>query len=98
MSKRPSRSTSPRSSSGRSGRSAEGRAAANGYWMYGLHAVEAALRNSDRHLHELLVTSEGLSALESKQAPIRISPNLVERQRLDLLCERDAVHQASACA
>lgn len=61
--------------------------------MYGLHAVEAALRNDRRHLHELLVTKEGLAALEAKQVPVRITPNIIERQRLDQLCERDAVHQ-----
>ncbi|MDR6183961.1 23S rRNA (guanosine(2251)-2'-O)-methyltransferase RlmB [Asaia bogorensis] len=89
------RPSGERSSEGRSsgGRSSGGRSSAAGYWMYGLHAVEAALRNADRDVHELLVTKEALSALEARQVPIRISPNVVERQRLDHLCERDAVHQ-----
>ncbi|WP_222546675.1 23S rRNA (guanosine(2251)-2'-O)-methyltransferase RlmB [Asaia lannensis] len=108
MSRRPSRSSASSSSpaqEGRTpgkrnaeghsggGRSGGGRSTASGYWMYGLHAVEAALRNADRQVHELLATREALSALEARQVPIRISPNVVERQRLDHLCERDAVHQ-----
>lgn len=88
MSKRPSRPPLSRAF-----RSNEGRSAASGYWMYGLHAVEAALRNPSRHVHEFLATKEGLSGLQSRQTPIRISPSIVERQRLDHLCERDAVHQ-----
>ncbi|MCO6158862.1 23S rRNA (guanosine(2251)-2'-O)-methyltransferase RlmB [Asaia lannensis] len=108
MSRRPSRSSASSSSpaqEGRTlgkrnaeghsggGRSGGGRSTASGYWMYGLHAVEAALRNADRQVHELLATREALSALEARQVPTRISPNVVERQRLDHLCERDAVHQ-----
>lgn len=68
----------------------------SGYWLYGLHAAEAALANPRRQIHECLVTKEGLAALEARQGTGRISPNIVERNRLDQLLERDAVHQGIA--
>jgi 23S rRNA (guanosine2251-2'-O)-methyltransferase len=66
---------------------------ASGYWLYGLHAAEAALRNPARIVHEILATREGLAALEAARIPLPSASTLVERARLDQLCERDAVHQ-----
>ncbi|MCQ9155653.1 23S rRNA (guanosine(2251)-2'-O)-methyltransferase RlmB [Acidomonas methanolica] len=70
--------------------------AGSGYWLYGQHAAAAALANPHRHIHEILVTKEALATLEGQRVPLRVPPHLVERGRLDQLCERDAVHQGVA--
>ncbi len=90
MSRRPARSSTPRSPSRPT---AAARAPASGYWLYGQHPAEAALSNPARHIHEILVTREGLTTLEAKNLSFPVAPNVVERARLDQLCERDAVHQ-----
>ncbi|WP_083813676.1 23S rRNA (guanosine(2251)-2'-O)-methyltransferase RlmB [Gluconobacter morbifer] len=98
MARRPhSRSASSRSieripslsnpSAVRTGRSSKG---APGYWIYGRHAVEAALANPARTIHEFLATREAAASLEQN---LRQQPQIVDRERLDRLCERDAVHQ-----
>ncbi|MBR0560143.1 23S rRNA (guanosine(2251)-2'-O)-methyltransferase RlmB [Neokomagataea anthophila] len=60
-----------------------------GYWIYGHHAVEAALDNPERVIHEFLATQEA----SAQFAHARVSPQVVDRERLDRLCDRDAVHQ-----
>ncbi|QDH16520.1 23S rRNA (guanosine(2251)-2'-O)-methyltransferase RlmB [Swingsia samuiensis] len=60
------------------------------YWIYGKHAVQAALKNPNRVIHEFLATKEAASSFDKDE---RIQPQIVERERLDRLCERDAVHQ-----
>ncbi|MGC5748779.1 23S rRNA (guanosine(2251)-2'-O)-methyltransferase RlmB [Gluconobacter sp. NFX36] len=63
---------------------------ASGYWIYGHHAVEAALNNPDRVILEFLATREASTTFSQS---FRAQPQTVERERLDRLCERDAVHQ-----
>jgi len=68
-----------------------------GYWLYGLHAVAAALENPRRTFLQLVVTEEGESQLRQKVAgtfPVRA--DRADRQKLDMLCGRDAVHQGVA--
>lgn len=60
------------------------------YWIYGLHAVMAALENPLRQTHELLTTSEAAAHLP---ASVSLQPRIVTREQLDSLCGRDAVHQ-----
>jgi len=67
-----------------------------GYWLYGLHAAEAALANPRRIIHEILLTHEAQDALAAKRIALPQAPHIVERIRLDQLCERDAVHQGIA--
>ncbi|WP_202401685.1 MULTISPECIES: 23S rRNA (guanosine(2251)-2'-O)-methyltransferase RlmB [unclassified Saccharibacter] len=64
--------------------------AGNGYWIYGIHAVEAALNNPNRTIYELLATREAAPSLPHNS---KHQPTLVAREQLDALCGRDAVHQ-----
>ncbi|QHI95132.1 23S rRNA (guanosine(2251)-2'-O)-methyltransferase RlmB [Aristophania vespae] len=60
------------------------------YWIYGLHAVMAALENPLRTAHELLATREAAASISQQSA---IQPRIVTREQLDSLCGREAVHQ-----
>ncbi|WP_174787434.1 23S rRNA (guanosine(2251)-2'-O)-methyltransferase RlmB [Gluconobacter roseus] len=75
----------------RGGRSGRGGAASSGpgYWIYGHHAVQAALANPERVIHDFLATREAAAAFDNASR----KPQIVDRERLDRLCERDAVHQ-----
>jgi 23S rRNA (guanosine2251-2'-O)-methyltransferase len=66
-------------------------------WLYGHHAVAAALANPNRRLRRLLVTEEGEAAIGKQlPPPWAVSPERVDRGRLDTLLGRDIVHQGVA--
>ncbi|MBV9537330.1 MAG: RNA methyltransferase [Acidisphaera sp.] len=66
-------------------------------WLYGLHAVAAALTNPSRRLRRLLVTEETEQALAAQAPPPwPLSAERSERARLDQLLGRDIVHQGVA--
>jgi 23S rRNA (guanosine2251-2'-O)-methyltransferase len=66
-------------------------------WLYGLHAVQAALANPQRRLRRLVLTEEGSAALAARlPAPWSLTPETVDRARIDQLLGRDAVHQGAA--
>jgi len=66
-------------------------------WLYGLHAVAAALANPSRRLRRLAVTEEGEAALIQRlPQPWPLQPERVERGRLDQLLGRDIAHQGAA--
>lgn len=68
-----------------------------GVWLYGLHAVSAALANPARRLRRLLVTRGAEQELAERfSPPWRIAPELVERNRLDAMLPPDAIHQGAA--
>ncbi|QDH13709.1 23S rRNA (guanosine(2251)-2'-O)-methyltransferase RlmB [Formicincola oecophyllae] len=96
MSKKPFPS-SPRSGRGRGARNAAPRTGTPGpggrYWLYGLHAVAAALNNPSRQKHDLLLTSE---AQEQLPVPDNMLPKLVKRPDIDAVCPPGAVHQGAA--
>ncbi|MFT9016892.1 MAG: 23S rRNA (guanosine(2251)-2'-O)-methyltransferase RlmB [Acetobacter sp.] len=88
------RSTAP-AGPGREG----GAAPAGRCWLFGTHAVAAALANPRRVFERLLVTEAEHPALEeAMKAPggLRITPELAPRARLDDLLGADAVHQGVA--
>ncbi len=65
-------------------------------WLYGLHAVAAALGNPARRLRRLLLTEEAEAALSTRlPQPWPLAPERAERGRLDNLLGRDAVHQGA---
>lgn len=69
------------------------------YWLFGVHAVVAALMNPLRQYTRLLVTEVENPALrEAKErgAVLRVTPELVPKNRLEELLGRDAVHQGIA--
>jgi 23S rRNA (guanosine2251-2'-O)-methyltransferase len=66
-------------------------------WLYGHHAVAAALANPARRLRRLLLTEEGEAAISKiLLPPWAVSPERVDRGRLDHLLGRDIVHQGAA--
>ncbi len=69
----------------------------SGLWLYGLHAVEAALRNPNRRLRRLVVTQDAEAALSARlPQPWNIAPEQVERAQIERLLGHDAVHQGAA--
>jgi len=70
-------------------------------WLYGLHAVGAALANPGRRLRRLLLTEGAEAALQQRSAAPRghmwpVAPERVDLQRLDKLLGRETVHQGAA--
>ena len=66
-------------------------------WLYGLHAVAAALKNPARRLRRLMLTEEAEAAIAARLAPPwPLPPERTERARLDQLLGRDTVHQGAA--
>ncbi len=66
-------------------------------WLYGYHAVAAALANPSRRLRRLLLTEEAEGAISQQLSPPwAVAPERVDRARLDHLLGRDAVHQGAA--
>ena len=66
-------------------------------WLYGLHAVAAALSNPARRLRRLMLTEEAEAAVTPRLTqPWPIPVERVDRARLDQLLGRDTVHQGAA--
>jgi 23S rRNA (guanosine2251-2'-O)-methyltransferase len=64
-----------------------------GAWLYGTHAVLAALANPRRRLHRLLATSNGAEHLPPN---LKVNPQLVTARELEGHLPREAVHQGLA--
>jgi 23S rRNA (guanosine2251-2'-O)-methyltransferase len=66
-------------------------------WLYGHHAVAAALANSARRLRRLMLTEEAEATLAQRlPPPWPLQPERVERGRIDQLLGRDIAHQGAA--
>ena len=66
-------------------------------WLYGHHAIAAALANPNRRLRHLLLTEEAETAIAASfKQPWPLQPERTERGRLDQLLGRDIVHQGAA--
>ncbi len=70
-----------------SGKKTDGR-----YWMYGLHAVQAALLNEDRRKFRLLLTEEASHKLERFDAS-SLDIKMTDRKEIDSILPKGAVHQ-----
>lgn len=64
--------------------------------LFGLHAVEAALRNPQRRIIKLLATENAGRRLASALEARKITPEIVTPRRLDQLLGPDTVHQGIA--
>jgi 23S rRNA (guanosine2251-2'-O)-methyltransferase len=62
-----------------------------GVWIYGDHAVQAALANPHRQHHRLLVAGEAPFPI-----PAGVTPERVDRTAIDQILPRGAVHQGLA--
>lgn len=69
----------------------EHRPASGVVWLYGRHAVFAALANPARQFRRLLVTKNTLGQLP--RLPAGLQPQIVEAQELEAMLPREAVHQ-----
>jgi 23S rRNA (guanosine2251-2'-O)-methyltransferase len=67
-----------------------------GLWLYGRHAVAAALANPRRSCHRLLATPEGLAALDAAARRPGLEVATVERAELERRLPPGAVHQGLA--
>ncbi|MEO8421827.1 MAG: 23S rRNA (guanosine(2251)-2'-O)-methyltransferase RlmB [Hyphomicrobium sp.] len=61
--------------------------------LYGVHAVEAALRNGERNIKRLLMTENAENRLAEALAPRQVAPERVSPRDLDRMLGEDAVHQ-----
>ncbi|WP_419555850.1 23S rRNA (guanosine(2251)-2'-O)-methyltransferase RlmB [Roseomonas marmotae] len=72
-------------------------APAGSLWLYGLHAVSAALANPRRRVRRLLATTDAEEALaERLPRPWRVQAERVEKNRFQTFLTEDAVHQGLA--
>jgi 23S rRNA (guanosine2251-2'-O)-methyltransferase len=69
---------------------------AKGLWLYGRHAVEAALANPRRGCHRLLATADALTRLGTRSERAGVEVATVERSVLDRLLGESVVHQGLA--
>ncbi len=98
---RPDRPPSPGDRHGRRGRRAD--RSDDGHWLYGRHAVLAALSNPIREVRQILMTRDAQSRLTQELAEAsarRGEPvtgiQLVDRHDIDAALGHDAVHQGIA--
>jgi 23S rRNA (guanosine2251-2'-O)-methyltransferase len=68
---------------------------ARGLWLYGRHAVEAALANPQRSCHRLLATAEARARLRGAGRP-GLELLTVERAEIDRKLGAETVHQGLA--
>jgi len=70
--------------------------ARKGLWLYGRHAVEAALANPRRSCHRLLATADAHERLGAHGTRPGVEMTIVERAELDRLLGEATVHQGLA--
>jgi 23S rRNA (guanosine2251-2'-O)-methyltransferase len=77
------------------------RSGTSGFWLFGLHAVRAALANPRRHIHRILVTRELAGELfegidrSARPRPLP-TPESMDRDAIARLLPAGAVHQGAA--
>lgn len=72
---------------------AGGPKSAGGLWLYGLHAVKAALANPGRKVHRLILTPRSAEELGTNS---KIQPELAEMEAISRLLPAGSVHQGAA--
>lgn len=81
---------------------ADDRQAPHGTWIYGTHAVMAALANPERDCHRLMLTKEAAEGLDERLTAVRAArkdlpqSEIVPRETLTARLGTDAVHQGIA--
>jgi 23S rRNA (guanosine2251-2'-O)-methyltransferase len=91
------RNTMGEADSPRPQRDASMAAPSGSLWLYGMHAVSAALANPRRRARRLLATADAEEALaERLPRPWRLPAERVEKNRFQTFLPEDAVHQGIA--
>lgn len=82
---------------------AKARKASSGYWIYGLHAVAAALRNPARDIQRIVLSkassltlADALASEEVRELNPRPQPRIASREAIEALLPPDSVHQGAA--
>ncbi len=65
-------------------------------WLYGIHAVRAALENQKRIKHKLMITPNAFKKMESEILKSSVTVELIEPRKFIPLLKKDAVHQGVA--
>jgi len=68
----------------------------NGLWLYGYHAVTAALQNPERKIHRLLLSRETSEELPKKIIPAELVCEITDRSVFEQLLPKGTVHQGIA--
>lgn len=68
----------------------------NTFWIYGLHAVKAALLNFERHCHKVVYLQDALLDKLDLSGRPHLSLEKVDRQKFQSLFPEGAVHQGIA--
>ncbi len=84
------------SHSGQNNSGGQGGSHGKTYWLYGLHAVSAALANTRRNVRRAVATSGALERLAAGFEARRIQPKLVSAHEVGAMVGADAVHQGVA--
>ncbi len=73
-------------------------ASAGGQWIYGLHAVAAALKNPDRRCRRLMIAATDVltPAMAADCAKKSIKPEITDKKIIESLVGAHAVHQGIA--
>jgi len=66
------------------------------YWIFGVHAVSAAMMNPDRRIDRLLVTEQAVPSLPEAPKADVVRRETVERKTIDSALPPDVVHQGVA--
>lgn len=67
-----------------------------GMWIWGIHAVEAALANPQRKLAELLATEKAAARLPVNLSASPLTPHIVTAKEIDTRLPAGSVHQGLA--
>lgn len=74
----------------------QGQSQGRAYWLYGLHAARAALRNKRRKIRRAVATSGAFERLAAEFEARGITPSLMSAHEVGNLLATDAVHQGVA--
>lgn len=66
------------------------------YWLYGLHAVRAALIHKKRKIKRMVVISPVLEKLAEECEARRLKPEIVSAHEISHILPKDSVHQGVA--
>lgn len=94
--KRPTASSRVSSSPAKS--DSQSRLYQNRLWLYGLHAVTAALNNPARRKWRLVATENGANHLSEAVAKAGLTPEIAKADAIARLLPANAVHQGAALA